>query len=178
VLARANKDSMNLYAEALCKRLGYETTHESGSWANGTAAVRKFLTDSVGVSGEELTLDDGCGLSKKNGISANALAQTLVHNFRSPQREAFINSLAIGGVDGTLDRRFLDDLRGRVFAKSGFVNNVSCLSGYVHTRDDQWFCFSILMNNVFSGGAKQLQERVVKAIDVHAARSVAGAGER
>jgi D-alanyl-D-alanine carboxypeptidase len=72
--------------------------------------------------------------------------------------------LAVGGPDGTLDKRFLDDLRGRVFAKSGFVNNVSCLSGYLKARDDQWYAFSILMNGT-GYGAKQLQERVVKAID-------------
>ena len=63
--------------------------------------------------------------------------------------------------------RFLDDLRGRVFAKSGFVNNVSCLSGYLKTRDDQWYAFSILINSV-GYGAKQLQEKIVKAIDVNA----------
>ena len=42
VLARANKDSMNLYAESLCKRLGFEVAHTSGSWENGTAAVGSF----------------------------------------------------------------------------------------------------------------------------------------
>jgi D-alanyl-D-alanine carboxypeptidase/D-alanyl-D-alanine-endopeptidase (penicillin-binding protein 4) len=76
-------------------------------------------------------------------------------------------------MDGTLDKRFLDDLRGRVFAKSGFVNGVSCLSGYIKTRDDQWYAFSILMNGV-GYGAKQLQEKIVKAIDVNASRGVAG----
>ena len=39
VLARCNKDSMNVYAESLCKRLGFESTRLVGSWENGTAAV-------------------------------------------------------------------------------------------------------------------------------------------
>ena len=84
-----------------------------------------------------------------------------------------MSSLAVGGEDGTLDKRFLDNLRGRVFAKSGFVNGVSCLSGYVKTSDDQWYAFSILMNSV-GYGAKQLQEKIVKAIDTNPSRSVAG----
>jgi D-alanyl-D-alanine carboxypeptidase/D-alanyl-D-alanine-endopeptidase (penicillin-binding protein 4) len=166
VLKRANTDSMNLYAECLCKRLGNETTHQPGSWENGTAAVKQFLMHSCGVNEDEFTLDDGCGLSKQNAISANAIAQILIHDFAGPNREAFVSSLAVGGQDGTLEKRFLDDLKGRVFAKSGFVNTVSCLSGYVKTRDDQWYAFSILMNGITHGGAKQLQERIVKSIDV------------
>ena len=68
VIARANKDSMNLYAECLCKRLGAQVSGESGSWQNGPAAVAAFL-HKVGVSDDQFTLDDGCGLSKQNSIS-------------------------------------------------------------------------------------------------------------
>jgi D-alanyl-D-alanine carboxypeptidase/D-alanyl-D-alanine-endopeptidase (penicillin-binding protein 4) len=173
VLNRANKDSMNLYAESLCKRLGYEATKQPGSWENGTAAVKDFLIKSCGIDADEFSLDDGCGLSKQNQISSNALAQVLIHNFTGANRETFVASLAVGGQDGTLDHRFLDDLRGRVFAKSGFVNNVSCLSGYVKTRDDQWFAFSILMNGVTTGYAKQIQEKIVKAVDMQATKGIA-----
>jgi D-alanyl-D-alanine carboxypeptidase/D-alanyl-D-alanine-endopeptidase (penicillin-binding protein 4) len=173
VISRANKDSMNLYAEALCKRLGAAASSTGGrrwsgapgSWENGTAAVRTYLTSSAKVSADEFTLDDGCGLSKKNAISANALAQVLAHEFESRERETWISTLAVGGVDGTLDRRFRDDLKGRVFAKSGYVNNVSCLSGYVKTKSGDYFAFSILMNGVTSGSAKTIQEKIVRAID-------------
>jgi D-alanyl-D-alanine carboxypeptidase/D-alanyl-D-alanine-endopeptidase (penicillin-binding protein 4) len=170
VIARANKDSVNLYAESLCKRLGFETTGLPGSWASGTAALGAFLT-SVGVAPGEFKLDDGSGLSKHNAISAEAMARILAFNFHSPNREVFRGSLAVAGVDGTLDRRFRgSDLRGRVFAKSGFVNGVCALSGYVKTRDEQWYAFSILMNRVSSlGEMQQIQERVVKAIDTNAA---------
>jgi D-alanyl-D-alanine carboxypeptidase/D-alanyl-D-alanine-endopeptidase (penicillin-binding protein 4) len=164
---------MNLYAESLCKRVGFATTKQPGSWENGTAAVKQFLTNPCGVDAGEFDLDDGCGLSKKNQISANALSQILVHEFCGPNRETWVGTLAVGGTDGTLDHRFLDDLRGRVFAKSGFVNNVSCLSGYLRTRDDQWFAFSILMNGVTTGYAKQLQEKIVKAVDVQATKGIA-----
>ena len=58
VLGRANKDSMNLYAESLCKRLGYATTGQSGSWQNGTAALGQFLK-TAGVGDTEFKLDDG-----------------------------------------------------------------------------------------------------------------------
>ena len=45
---------------------------------------------SCGVDADEFTLDDGCGLSKQNQISSNALAQVLIHNFTGPNRETFV----------------------------------------------------------------------------------------
>jgi D-alanyl-D-alanine carboxypeptidase/D-alanyl-D-alanine-endopeptidase (penicillin-binding protein 4) len=167
-LARANKDSMNLYAECLCKRLGFAEAHEPGSWANGTAAVGKFLHH-AGVPAEQFTLDDGCGLSKFNSISPQAICKVLTYNFYSPNRQTFAASLAVAGVDGTLDDRFRgSDIRGRLFGKTGFVEGVRCLSGYLHARDDQWYAFSILMNGVPHQSkieVNELQERIVKAVD-------------
>jgi D-alanyl-D-alanine carboxypeptidase/D-alanyl-D-alanine-endopeptidase (penicillin-binding protein 4) len=169
-LARANKDSINLYAESLCKRLGHESSHASGSWENGTAAVGAFLKK-AGVSESEFDLDDGSGLSKKNHISPGALVRVLTYDFFSPNRDAFLNSLSITGVDGTLEDRFRGtDLRRRVIGKSGFVEGVSCLSGFLKARDGQWYAFSIMMNGIpykSNSLAKALQEKIVRALDVH-----------
>lgn len=168
VLARANKDSMNLYAESLCKRLGAEVSLSPGSWQNGTAATADFVRD-AGVAGAEYIFDDGCGLSKKNRISAHALTQVLAHVYASPNAPAYMQSLSIAGSDGTLQRRFSgSDLRGRVFGKSGFVNGVSSLSGYLQAKSGEWYAFSILFNGIpdlSNSTAKLLQERIVAAID-------------
>ena len=85
-------------------------------------------------------------------------------------RDAFIHSLAVAGEDGTFEKRFRNNnLRGRVFGKSGYIAGVSCLSGYVKTESGQWFAFSILMNGITDNGtAKALQERIVAAIDDNA----------
>jgi D-alanyl-D-alanine carboxypeptidase/D-alanyl-D-alanine-endopeptidase (penicillin-binding protein 4) len=170
ILARANKDSVNLYAECLCKRLGAATTGESGSWENGIAAMRDFLTKSVGVDQDEFSFDDGCGLSRKNGVSANVLCRVLEHDWYGVNRDAFFASMAIGGVDGkTLKKRFTDDLKGRVFAKTGYIRGVSCLSGFLKTRDDTTLAFSVLINDIYTDDARRLQERIVKAVDRNAA---------
>ncbi|HUB27255.1 MAG TPA: D-alanyl-D-alanine carboxypeptidase/D-alanyl-D-alanine-endopeptidase, partial [Tepidisphaeraceae bacterium] len=167
VIARANKDSMNLYAECCCKRLG-AAVYGEGSWAAGVAAVGQFLQH-IGAP-EQYHLDDGCGLSKQNSISANVMMTVLEHDFYGPNWNAFAGTLAVAGIDGTMEDRFRGtDLRGRVLAKSGFVNGVSCLSGFLHARDDQWYGFSILFNEVPPGGtsqAKAIEERIVHAIDV------------
>lgn len=177
-LARANKDSVNLYAESLCKRLGHETTGLSGSWENGTAAVGSFLKK-AGVAESEFKLDDGSGLSKHNAVSPHALVRVLAYDFYGKNRDAFVNSLSISGVDGTLEDRFRgSDLRRRVIGKSGFVEGVSCLTGLLKAKDGEWYAFSIMMNGVphgANGVAKALQEKIVKAIDTH---SLATAAQR
>jgi len=178
VLARANKDSINLYAEALCKRIGAAVSNEPGSWKNGTAANADHL-NKIGVDPSEFHFDDGCGLSKENTISANALCQVLIHNFHDREtKDAYFTSLSISGKDGTLEHRFAGtDLRGRVFGKSGFVNNVRTLSGYVKAKDDQWYAFSILMNQLADTvTGKNLQEQIIHALDAHS-RELATLGQ-
>jgi D-alanyl-D-alanine carboxypeptidase/D-alanyl-D-alanine-endopeptidase (penicillin-binding protein 4) len=165
VMSRANKDSMNLYAECLCKRLGAEVSGQSGSWENGTRAVGDFLTR-IGVPTDQFHLDDGCGLSKGNLISASAMALVLQHNYFSPNSKRFIDTLSIAGIDGTLSDRFGGTkLRGRVFGKTGTVNGVSCLSGYLNAQDGHWYAFAILMNKSYAGVGKPTQEKIVAAID-------------
>lgn len=169
-LARANKDSVNLYAESLCKRLGHEVSHSTGTWENGTAAVGTFLKK-AGVPETEFHLDDGSGLSRQNRITPHALIRVLTYDFFSPNHDALLNSLSISGSDGTLEERFraIPDLRHRVIGKSGFIEGVSCLSGFVHARDHQWYAFSIMMNGIpykSNSLAKSLQEKVLHALDV------------
>jgi serine-type D-Ala-D-Ala carboxypeptidase/endopeptidase (penicillin-binding protein 4) len=168
-LARANKDSVNLYAESLCKRLGHEATHQSGSWENGTAAVGAFLKK-IGIPESEFHLDDGSGLSRQDHISPHALIRVLTYDFFSPNHDAFLNSLSIAGTDGTLEERFraYPDLRKRIIGKSGFIEGVSCLSGFMRTKNNQWYAFSIMMNGIpykSNTLAKSLQEKIVRALD-------------
>ena len=175
VLARANKDSMNLYAEALCKRLGRESSGESGSWANGALATADFLR-AAGVADNQFHLDDGCGLSKENVISPRAINTVLAHEFHGKNKEQFLVSLSVAGIDGTLEDRFKgSDLRGRVSGKSGFVNGVRSLSGYLKAKDGQHYAFSILMNKCPDDPMlKILQEKIVKAVDAHASAVAVG----
>ena len=173
VLARANKDSINLYAESLCKRLGFAAggaTGGPGSWPTGAAAIGTFLRK-AGVSESQFRIDDGSGLSRENAVSPDAVTSVLRFNHHGPNREGFLASLAVGGIDGTLDERFRSaDLKGRVFGKSGYIVGVSALSGYIKARDGNWYTFCILMNNLArgtNGRAKFLQDQIVKAIDAN-----------
>jgi D-alanyl-D-alanine carboxypeptidase/D-alanyl-D-alanine-endopeptidase (penicillin-binding protein 4) len=81
----------------------------------------------------------------------------------------YLKSLAVGGVDGTLEHRFTQkDLKGKVFAKTGFIEGVSALSGYLDGRDGNWYVFSILINGIPAKSNsiyKDLQEKIVRAVN-------------
>jgi D-alanyl-D-alanine carboxypeptidase/D-alanyl-D-alanine-endopeptidase (penicillin-binding protein 4) len=106
----------------------------------------------------------------------------LDYNFTSKNRDAFMASLSVAGVDGTLEDRFrgTPDMKRRVIGKSGFVEGVSCLSGYMRGRDNQLYAFSIMMNGIpykSNTLAKALQERIVRALDVHTTSAVTARSE-
>lgn len=181
VLRRCNKDSQNLFAEALLKRIGHEVTGSPGSWENGAAAVRFFLQEHLGANGAAVSISDGSGLSPDNRVTARVLANLLRIIHRNPRTaQTFRETLAVGGADGTLRKRFKRDLTGRVFAKTGYIKGVSALSGYLlvssksspaaaDTAPYKTLAFSFLFNNikppVYTHKVKQVQEDMLEIID-------------
>lgn len=170
VLTRCNRDSENLYAESLLKRTGAALTGEPGSWVNGAAIMRHIIHQRLGDAAlsANVIITDGSGLASTNRVAAATMTAWL-NSFANDERlaQVFIDSLAVGGQSGTLDKRFKSsDLRGAVVqAKSGFINGVSCLSGFVTAPDGRRRSFSILMNGVKDvRQAKTVQEQIVSAI--------------
>ncbi len=182
VMTRCNRDSCNLYAECLLKRMGAALTPQSGSWINGSAILRHVIHERLAdptVSAKVLVAD-GSGLSRENRVTAESITAWL-NTFPNDERlgPTFIGSLAVAGKTGTLRKRFKNKnakLHGALIqGKSGFINNVSTFSGYVTMPDGQRRSFSILVNG-FDGPArpaKKLQETIVVAIAADMAAAVA-----
>lgn len=173
VLRRCNVDSHNLYAEALLKRLGHEVTGQPGSWASGAAVMRMVAGRILGPQAAgSLAIADGSGMSRDNKVTPDLMADWLgaVHR-DTALRDAFYASLPLAGEDGTLAKRFRDsNLTAEVRAKSGYLNGVSNLSGYVTDPDTgRRVAFAILVNDIPSSlpvrRVKQFHERVVEEID-------------
>lgn len=146
-LKRCGKDSRGMFAEALFKTLG-TLDGQVGSWDTGRSAVHTFLRK-VGVPANQITIDDGSGLSRYNRLSANASTQVLRYMYKSSPAvfEAFRASLATPGTEGTLKKRLREPAtRNRIFAKTGYINNVWTLAGFIHTESDQWLTFAIFFN--------------------------------
>ena len=163
-LRQMNKNSLGLAAEAFYKRLGAAASPggKGGSWAAGQLALADYLR-AAGVDEVEFAIADGSGLSRQNRLTAGALTRVLTRLAARPDWETYRNSLALGGVDGTIEGHFWEPLyRGRVNAKSGYISTVRALSGIVRTTSGE-FIFSFLANKA-GGGARTAIDNSVKAL--------------
>ncbi|MFO1464737.1 MAG: D-alanyl-D-alanine carboxypeptidase/D-alanyl-D-alanine-endopeptidase [bacterium] len=138
ILQEINKHSDNFMAEQLTKALGAKFAGAPGTTANGVSVILKKLKE-MGVRTEGLELENGSGLSKKNRLRAETLAEALQAAYRDPKlRVDFLSSLSVLGVDGTLRRKFRhSDLAGRFLGKTGTLNGVTSLSGYVFPKNSE-----------------------------------------
>ncbi len=177
-LWRANTHSQNFFAEALFKALGaYRrgTQHPvaEGTWDTGRQVIAAWIKQRGLAAPRGLAVDDGSGLSKKNKLSPHLLTDVLRTMAGHEASELWLDSLATGGVDGTLRRRFRgladedDNDGGRVHAKTGTLSNASALSGYVETADGGLIAFSILHDNLRPGTvwqARRIADRIVRRL--------------
>ena len=160
-----NKVSQNLHAELLLRLLG-KIHGSDGSFVQGTRVVRQFLLD-AGVDDADFFLYDGSGMSPDDRVAPRAFTQLLAYASRQPWGAAWRDTLPIAGVDGTLAARFKDSpLKGRVQAKTGTMNEVNALSGYVVANSGKTLAFSIIVNGHRPGSEAESQaiDRIVEAI--------------
>ncbi|MFO0973817.1 MAG: D-alanyl-D-alanine carboxypeptidase/D-alanyl-D-alanine-endopeptidase [Phycisphaerae bacterium] len=144
-VGRACTDSLGMMAECLFKRTGC-APGRTGSWSSGAIEVMAYLR-SIGVRDDAFVIDDGSGLSRRNRVSARAVTTVLAAAARGPAASLLYQSLAEAGVSGTLRRRFrTPQLAGRIRAKTGYINGVRTLAGYVDTRDGHRLAFAFLYN--------------------------------
>ncbi len=126
-----NKDSNNYVADAVWKTLGAERFGLPGTLEKGARAVDEWLQP-LGLSPARVHLVNGSGLTYENRIRPEDLGQLLYKLYHSLDLgPVFMQTLAVGGVDGTIHSRFRGALSGLVRGKTGTLNGVSVLSGYV-----------------------------------------------
>jgi serine-type D-Ala-D-Ala carboxypeptidase/endopeptidase (penicillin-binding protein 4) len=148
-LVRINKVSQNLHAELALRRLGL--VEGTGSIADGIAAIRATLTR-AGVPRTAYDFSDGSGMSSYNRAAPRGMTVFLRWIAAQPWGAAWRATLPVGGVDGTLSRRFRGtSLEGKVFAKTGTLNATNALSGYLTARSGRTLIFSFYANDVPEG---------------------------
>lgn len=178
ILRRCNVDSHNLYAESLFKRVAREVTGEPGSWQSGASVMRMLLSQKLGPEFAATTnVVDGSGMSKYNTVAPATFTRWLGTLARdSSVSDVFLASLATPG-EGTLQSRFAGmKLANQVRAKSGAINNVRCLSGYVISpATGRKLAFSVMVNDIEgeSRPALKLAEDVVATADRWLSKRVA-----
>ncbi len=163
-----NKVSQNLHAEMLLRLLGREKGG-SGSVGAGLQVLRDFL-NLAGILPEEYALYDGCGLSRHDLASPRAVVRLLRYAARQTWGPEFVDTLPLAGVDGTLASRLQGvPPEANLRAKTGQLEHVNVLSGYVTNVAGRRLVFSILSNNHTLSGKRA--DEIIDEIVTEAHRS-------
>jgi serine-type D-Ala-D-Ala carboxypeptidase/endopeptidase (penicillin-binding protein 4) len=160
-----NKVSQNLHAELILRMLG-KVFAKDGSLAQGSRVVRQFLVD-AGVSDADFFLYDGSGMSMDDRIAPRAYTQLLAYASRQAWGAPWRNTFPVAGVDGSLAGRFRNSpLKGKLWAKTGTLNETNALSGYLTTASGKTLAFSILVNGHRPGSQAEIpaMEKICEAI--------------
>ena len=159
------KPSDNLIAESLVRTVG-AAKGTAGTYDAGHALETPFF-QSLGVDTTSIDLVDGCGVGRRNFVTARAVGQLLVGMSKRPDFAAYYDALPIAGVDGTLKSRMTKTrAAGNVHAKTGTLSQARALSGYVTGPHGGLYAFSLIMNN-FPGNARSagdVQDKFVERL--------------
>ncbi len=168
VIPYMNKRSDNLSAEMVLYSLAASFNIYPVTARQGINVIDSLLTIS-GVLKNNYILADGSGVSRYNLVSAEQILSVLKYMYSADPYifNIFLKSLPLAGVDGTLSKRMNDtDAAGKVYAKTGTLRGVSCLSGYVKTKNDHLLAFSILEQNFLdqTAYARFIQDKICQVL--------------
>ncbi len=172
VAAKTMKPSQNAYTETILWTLGEHTGRQqelvsatdeaavkklqkTSSAELGAKVVQKFLNE-IGIAPDSVIQWDGSGLSRHNLITPDSAVALYTYMSKSRYAAVWRESLTVGGVDGTLQNRFKGTVAANnIRGKTGTIDQVSTLSGYVTTAAGERLVFSILVNGVSNVRTRQ-----------------------
>jgi len=164
MIARINKHSNNVMARQLLFTLSAEMLGAPGTETGGRQVIADWLTRK-GFDASRFSLDNGAGLSREARITAEDLGAVLRFAWRQPYMPEYVASLSLSGLDGTLVRRFRgSDLVGKAHLKTGTLDHVSAIAGYLQGRSGRRFAVVMLHNHdgVHRGPGEEAQEALLR----------------
>ena len=146
IVRLTNKYSSNLMARQLLLTVGAEHSGNPATVEKGAAAIDDWSRES-GMDLQGMEIDNGSGLSRSTRISALQMAQVLSFAYRSRYAPEFLASLPLAGIDGTLRSRMKSTPQGAVRLKTGHIDGVSAVAGYVTTAAGKSYVLVSIVNN-------------------------------
>jgi D-alanyl-D-alanine carboxypeptidase/D-alanyl-D-alanine-endopeptidase (penicillin-binding protein 4) len=166
IVRLTNKYSNNLMARHLLLTLGAERAGAPATVAKGIEAISAWGA-ARGLDLRDLQIDNGAGLSRAAQVSVATMADVLCAAYRGPYAPEFLASLPLAGLDGTLRTRMRSSPGGLVRLKTGHIDGVSGVAGFVTGADGRTYVLVSLINDarVDSGAGEPVHEALVKWIE-------------
>ncbi len=161
LVADINKMSNNPMTRQLFLNLSANGNGPATREASGQV-VRQYLA-SRGLVFPEMVIDNGSGLSREERISAESLARLLTDALLEPNASEWISTLPMIGIEGTVKNRMRNSLlEGKAWMKTGTLNNVRALAGYVRSAEERWVVLVVMVNHPDAARARPAMDSLVK----------------
>lgn len=147
VITSINKYSNNLMTRHLLLTLGAEQLGAPATVEKGVAAVNAYL-ELKSLDSTLLHMENGAGLSRRARVTATLMNDVLQSAWQSPFMPEFLSSLPVNGMDGTMRNRLRSNSRaGRMHVKTGTLDEVSAIAGYVYARSGKMYTVTGILNH-------------------------------
>lgn len=162
IIRDINKWSNNVMARQLLLTIAAEKNGIPATEEKGIGAIQDWLAGN-GMKFSELVIENGSGLSRIEQISAEHLGQLLVRAYNSPVMPEMMSSLPILALDGTIQQRLKDSQsNGRAHLKTGSINGVSAIAGYVLDANGHRHVMVMLVNHTKAAASKSAQDALIE----------------
>lgn len=164
MISRVNKHSNNVMARQLVYTLAAEKLGPPGTEAAGIEVMHDWLVAN-GLESCCTAIANGAGLSRNARIAAKDMSAFLQFAWQQPYMPEYLSSLSLAGLDGTLRRRFdFNGLTGQAHMKTGSLDHVSALAGYLQARDGRRYVVVSLVNHedVHRGPGDEIHEALLR----------------
>lgn len=164
MIARVNKHSNNVMARQLLYTLSAEVTGPPGTEDGGKDVIAKWLADN-GLASTRISIDNGAGLSRTTRTSTDDMARMLYFAWQQPYMPEYLSSMSLSGLDGTLRRRFVGSaLAGKAHMKTGSLDHVTAIAGYLQARSGRRFVIVAMQNyeDIHRGPGEEVQEALLR----------------
>jgi len=159
-----NKLSNNVMARQLFLTLATTAHAPPATTARAAEAVRHWL-EKRKLGFPELVMENGSGLSRRERIAAQSMARLLLAADASRVRGDFASSLAVAATDGTVRKRFIDDdVADQALLKTGSLEGVRALAGYVLGPGDRRYVVVCFVNHRNAGRAQRALDLLVERV--------------
>lgn len=156
-----NQHSDNALAEATLRMVGFQKRGDQTLESGRSVVVEHLKAAQFDTSG--LNYIDGSGLSRSNLVTPISQVKFLTNLMDEKYYKTYFDSLPIGGQSGTLKKMFYGEGNGQIFAKTGTLNKVKTLAGYMKTNTGKTLVFSLLINN-YAGSVDQVKTKMEKIL--------------
>lgn len=167
LVSRINKRSDNYLAECLFKTLGAFKSLKQGNSFYAGQAVNEFIYEHE-IYDEGVAVVDGSGISRSNEVTVKSLSDLLIEMYKKPEYyEIYKKSLSEAGVEGTLRRRMKNDFNHTFWGKTGTLNGISSVSGYLEGKNNKCYVISMIFDFSKKDHAyyKNIQDEIIELLD-------------